>query len=309
MMEQSRAVSGPDGVRILQVQRIAYRFGDAVALENVSFRADRGEMLGIVGPDGAGKTTAMRVVLGLIRPDEGSVLWRGEPIGREAVRQFGYLPEVRGLYPRMTTRENLVFFAELRGQGSAAARAGAEEWITRLGLGAVAGRPFGSLGVGDAHRVELAGALVHGPELLVLDEPFAGLDPGGVDFVGSVLQQQAASGVTIVLSTSRLELVERLCTALVVINRGRRVVGGRIEDLRRGRRRLRVGLTGGGSEWLEAVSGLHLVEIGDDNVLLELDEGVSEDAVLDAARASGRVTHFAIEPASVAEIFREAVAD
>ncbi len=309
MMEQSLPVTDPDGVRILQVKGLGHRFGDEVALEDVSFRADRGEMLGIVGPDGAGKTTAMRAVLGMLTPDRGTVLWQGQVIDESAARRFGYLPEARGLYPRMTGRENLRFFGMLRGVETALIDAQIETWLGRLGLGAAADEPFERLSTGDAQRMELAATLIHDPELLVLDEPFAGLDPGGVDFVGGILQQQAAGGVTVVLSTSRLELVERLCTALVVINRGRRVAGGRIEDLRGGRRRLRVGLISSSGDWLDVVPGVYVIEVGDENVLLELDHGVSEDAVLDAARGSGKVTHFAIEPASVADIFRQAVSD
>ena len=309
MMEQSQPMPDPDGVRILQVKGLGHRYGDEVALEDVSFRADRGEMLGIVGPDGAGKTTAMRAVLGLLTPDRGTVLWRGERVEDATVRRFGYLPETRGLYPRMTGRENLRFFGGLRGVDIRVIDTQIDTWLTRFGLTEIADEPFERLSTGDAQRMELAATLVHDPELLVLDEPFAGLDPGGVDFVGSVLQQQAAGGVTVVLSTSRLEIVERLCTALVVISRGRRVVGGRIEDLRRGRRRLRVGLISSSGDWLDVVAGVHVIEVGDENVLLELEHGVSEDAVLDAARGSGKVTHFAIEPASVADIFRQAVAD
>ena len=201
-----------------------------MALDGVSFAVEAGQMFGFVGPNGAGKTTAMRIAMGVLAPDRGQVLWRGRPVGAEARRRFGYMPEERGLYPKMRVRRHLSYLAALH--GVADPDAAADRWIERLGLTERANDRVEQLSLGNQQRVQLAAALVHEPELLILDEPFSGLDPVGVDVLSGVLKEYAATGVPVVFSSHQLELVERLCEAVAIIKDGRLVACGLVDELR-----------------------------------------------------------------------------
>jgi ABC-2 type transport system ATP-binding protein len=279
----------------------------------LSFAVSEGQLFGFVGPNGAGKTTAMRIVLGVLEPDGGEVRWRERPADAAARARFGYMPEERGLYPKMRVADQLVHLARLHGVGAAGARAAAGQWLERLGLGAVAGRRTETLSLGNQQRAQLAAALVHEPELLVLDEPFSGLDPVGVDVLSEVLRERARAGVPVVFSSHQLELVERLCDAVAIVRGGRVVAAGRVADLRaqRAGRRWRVELAdrnGDRAGWLAAVPGASLVAADDHAVVVELGPGADEQALLDAARRAGRVRRFAPEEPTLAELFREVVA-
>ena len=298
---------------MLELRELARRYGDVVALDGVSFTVEAGQMFGFVGPNGAGKTTTMRIVLGVLAPDRGEVLFRGRPVDFETRARFGYMPEERGLYPKMRVRDQLVYFGRLHGNRAASAQAAADRWIERLGLTERAGDRVEQLSLGNQQRVQLAAAMVHDPELLVLDEPFSGLDPVGVDVLSGVLADYAAGGVPVVFSSHQLELVERLCEAVAIIKDGRLVASGRVEDLRdRGaeRRRVRIKVEGAGDDgaWLARVPGAE--EVGRDprGLLVALQDSVPPDAVLDAARVAGSVTYFSHERPTLTDLFREAVA-
>jgi ABC-2 type transport system ATP-binding protein len=293
---------------VLELRDLARRYGDVVALDGVSFSVEEGQMFGFVGPNGAGKTTTMRIILGVLAADRGDVRFRGAPVDFRMRRRFGYMPEERGLYPKMRVRDQLVYLARLHGRDTAAARESAERWIDRLGLTERAGDRVEQLSLGNQQRVQLAAALVHDPELLVLDEPFSGLDPVGVDVLSGVLSDYAARGVPVVFSSHQLELVERLCEAVAIIKDGRLVASGRVEELRdRGSdgRRVRVEVQGADDGWLPP--GAEVVDRGPRGLLVAVD-GVGPDAVLDAARRSGTVTYFALERPTLTDLFREAVA-
>jgi ABC-2 type transport system ATP-binding protein len=293
---------------VLELRDLARRYGDVVALDGISFTVESRQMFGFVGPNGAGKTTAMRIVLGVLAADRGEVLFRGRPVDLETRARFGYMPEERGLYPKMRVRDQLVYLARLHGIDAGAAAASADRWIDRLGLTERAGDRVEQLSLGNQQRVQLAAALVHDPQLLVLDEPFSGLDPVGVDVLSGVLADYAAGGVPVVFSSHQLDLVERLCEAVAIIKDGRLVASGRVEELRdRGavERRVRVEVQAEGDEWLPA--GADVVDRGPRGVLVALD-GLAPDAVLDAARRAGTVSYFALERPTLTDLFREAVA-
>jgi ABC-2 type transport system ATP-binding protein len=295
---------------VLELRDLARRYGDVVALDGISFSVAAGQMFGFVGPNGAGKTTAMRIVLGVLAPDRGEVRFRDRPVDFEVRTRFGYMPEERGLYPKMRVRDQLVYLARLHGSGEREAGASADRWIERLGLGARAGDRVEELSLGNQQRVQLAAALVHDPELLVLDEPFSGLDPVGVDVLSGVLADYAATGVPVVFSSHQLELVERLCEAVAIIKDGRIVASGPVEALRdRGGRdrRVRVAVDGAAEGWLARVPGAEVVATGPRGTLVALHDGAAPDAVLDAARAAGSVTHFSLERPTLTDLFREAV--
>jgi ABC-2 type transport system ATP-binding protein len=296
---------------VLELRDLARRYGDVVALDGISFTVQAGQMFGFVGPNGAGKTTTMRIVLGVLAADRGEVLFRGQKVDFETRTRFGYMPEERGLYPKMRVRDQLVYLARLHGLSGPEATEAAGAWIDRLGLTERAGDRVEELSLGNQQRVQLAAALVHGPELLVLDEPFSGLDPVGVDVLSGVLSDYAAGGVPVVFSSHQLELVERLCEAVAIIKDGRLVASGAVEELRdRGAagRRVRVAVDAAGDDWLSGVPGAEPLDHGPRGTLVALNDGVGPDAVLDAARRAGSVSYFAVERPTLTDLFREAVA-
>jgi ABC-2 type transport system ATP-binding protein len=296
---------------MLEVADLARRYGDVVALDGLSFTVEPGQLFGFVGPNGAGKTTTMRIILGVLEPDAGSVRWRGAPVNLATRARFGYMPEERGLYPKMRVRDQLAYFASLHGLSRPDALAATDGWLERLGIADRAGDRVEALSLGNQQRVQLGAALVHDPELLVLDEPFSGLDPVGVDVLSGVLRELADGGVPVLFSSHQLELVERLCESVAIVKDGRLVASGKVDDLRSAgvaALTVRVAVAGGGEEWLAAVPGAEVVDRGPDGVLVALQDGAGPEAVLDAARATGTVTHFAVERPTLSELFRKAVA-
>ena len=295
--------------RLLELIELRRRYGEVVALDGISFAVAAGQMFGFVGPNGAGKTSAMRIVVGVLEPDSGRVLWRGRPVDARARARFGYMPEERGLYPKMRVRRQLSYLAQLHGLDAGAAGRAADHWIERLGVEDRAGDRVEELSLGNQQRVQLAAALVHDPDLLVLDEPFSGLDPIGVDALSEVLSERARAGVPVLFSSHQLDLVERLCDAVAIVSRGRVVAAGGVDELRarRGRRTLRVGVRGEVADWAAGLRGVEVLERAGDELLLALHEHADDQAVLDAARRAGSVTLFAFERQTLAELFREVV--
>jgi ABC-2 type transport system ATP-binding protein len=295
---------------VLELDGLRRRYGETVALDGLSFAVSAGQLFGFVGPNGAGKTTAMRIVLGVLRADGGEVRWKGRPVDPVARARFGYMPEERGLYPKMRVADQLVHFARLHGNDAASARAATSEWLERLGLTEVAARRTETLSLGNQQRAQLGAALVHDPELLVLDEPFSGLDPVGVDVLSEILRDRARAGVPVVFSSHQLELVERLCDAVAIVRGGRVVASGRVAELRaqRAGRRWRVELAGAPEGWVESLTQATVVGRENGAVVVELGPDADEQALLDAARRAGRVRRFAPEEPTLADLFREVVA-
>ena len=292
---------------MLELQGLTRRYGDLLALDDLSFTVAEGQLFGFVGPNGAGKTTAMRIILGVLAPDAGEVRWRGQPMDDEIRKRVGFLPEERGLYPKMRVRDQLEYFARLHGLPAGEAADAAGYWIERLGVAERAGDRVEALSLGNQQRVQLAAALVHNPEVLVLDEPFSGLDPVGVDVLAEVLAERAAEGIPVIFSSHQLELVERLCEAVAIINRGRLVAAGPVEELRAsgGDRRWQVEVADAAGDWASGLDGVTVLEKHDGRVVLAVDG--DEQRVLDAARAAGRVTLFSGVQPTLAELFRQAV--
>jgi ABC-2 type transport system ATP-binding protein len=216
-------------------------------------------------------------------------------------------PEGRGLYPKMRVRDQLEYFARLHGLPAAEAASAAGYWIERLGVADRADDRVEALSLGNQQRVQLAAALVHNPEVLVLDEPFSGLDPVGVDVLAEVLADRAADGIPVIFSSHQLELVERLCEAVAIINRGRLVAAGSVEELRRsgGERRYQVEVADAGTDWVSGLEGVTVLEKANGRVVLAV-EG-DDQQVLDAARAAGRVLSFGAVQPTLAQLFRQAV--
>ena len=293
---------------MLDLIDLTRRFGDVVALDDVSFSVPGGEMVGFVGPNGAGKTTAMRIVLGVLQADSGEVRWRGKRVDAAVRRRFGYMPEERGLYPKMRVLDQLAYLGRLHGLDAGDARARSLRTIEILGVADRVNDRTETLSLGNQQRVQLAAALAHEPEVLVLDEPFSGLDPVGVDTLAGVLREQAAAGVPVVFSSHQLELVERLCESVVMINAGRIVAAGRISDLRASdaRRLVRVEVAGKAPDWTR-LAGVTVVERLASGAVLELSDGTVPNDVLDLARAAGEVRWFGVVQPSLPDIFRRVV--
>jgi ABC-2 type transport system ATP-binding protein len=294
---------------MLEVRDIRKRFGAVQALDRCTFSVARGRMLGFLGPNGAGKTTAMRAIFGLVSLDGGEVLWNGRPIGLEERLRFGYMPEERGLYPRMPVGDQLEYFARLHGLDAAAARTAAARWLERLGLAGRVDAKLEELSHGNQQRAQLAAALVHEPELLVLDEPFAGLDPLAVHTLADVLRGEAARGAAVLFSSHQLELVEDICEEVAVVDRGRIVATGDLNALKRAsqRRRIDLQLEGAASGWLPNVAGVEFVDRRNGDLRLLAGRQVDPQAVLAAAEAQARVVAFAYGPPSLADLFLELV--
>jgi ABC-2 type transport system ATP-binding protein len=295
---------------VLTVSGLVKRYGQVVALDGTDFEAAPGRLVGFLGANGAGKTTTMRCIFGLVRPDAGDVRWDGHPITPAHRLRFGYMPEQRGLYPRMRVGEQLAYFAAQHGLPGGEARVASSRWLERLGLADRERSKLEDLSHGNQQRVQLAAALVHDPELLVLDEPFSGLDPLGVATMSEVLHERAAAGTTVLFSSHQLDLVEDICEDVIIIGRGRIVAAGSIGELRArsGRRHLEVEVVGGGDGWLPA-TGFAVLERAGDRVKLLVDEDADLERLLVAARAAGDVRRFAYEPPRLSELFMEAVAD
>ena len=292
----------------LEIDRVSKRYGDVAALSEMEFAVAGGELFGFVGSNGAGKTTTMRIVLGVLAADSGEVRWRGRPVGPEVRRRIGYMPEERGLYPKMRVAEQLVYLAQLHGLSTPAARAAADRWADRLGVGARRASKVEELSLGNQQRVQLAAALVHDPEVLVLDEPFSGLDPVAVDVMSGVLAEKAAEGVPVIFSSHQLDLVERLCHRVGIVAAGRMVASGTVEELRTGgRSQLVVHAPGAAPGWADGLPGVRALSVADGRTVLELGPAADDQAVLAAAVRTGPVHEFARRRPSLADLFREVV--
>ncbi|GAA4416085.1 ATP-binding cassette domain-containing protein [Actinokineospora soli] len=294
--------------RGLEIDRVSKRYGDVVALREMTFEVRAGELFGFVGSNGAGKTTTMRIALGVLAADSGEVRWDGAPITATTRRHIGYMPEERGLYPKMKVGEQLVYLARLHGLSPRAAERAVAEWTERLGVAARRGDEVQKLSLGNQQRVQLAAALVHDPEILVLDEPFSGLDPVAVDVMSGVLQDKARDGVPVVFSSHQLDLVERLCDRVGIVRSGRMEACGTVDELRAsGTVRLVVEAPGAAHGWADRLPDVTVHGYDGGRTILELGDGADDQAVLQAALATGPVTEFSRRRQSLTELFRSVV--
>src|SRR5229473_662433 len=292
---------------MLEISDLYQRFGDRIAVDKLSLGVNGGEIVGLVGRNGAGKTTTMRAVMGIYRPLGGSITWSGHPVGLSDRLRFGYMPEERGLYPQMRVLNQIAYFARLHGVAQRAATSQAQQWLTRLGLEGREQDRVVALSHGNQQRVQLAVALVYQPELLVLDEPFAGLDPSAVDSLSEVLRAETARGTAVLFSSHQLDLVERLCDRIVILEQGRVLANGTLDELRaRVPQRLRVKVATS-ADWTANLRGIEILSKDVLGVVLAATPGMDTQAVLQQAMAAGEVEHFGFESGGLAELYRELV--
>jgi len=294
---------------MLDFDGVTKRFGPVTALDGCAFTARPGRLTGFLGPNGAGKTTAMRAVFGLVELDAGTVRWQGVPVCAGQRARFGYMPEERGLYPRMRVRDQLVYLGELCGRAAKDVGRSVDGWLERLGLAGRAADRLDALSHGNQQRVQLIAALAGDPDLLVLDEPFAGLDPIAMDVMGGLLSDVADGGVTVLFSSHQLDLVQDLCQDVVIIDHGRIVLAGDLAELRARvpYRLVDIRYRGPAPDW-SRLPLVELVEAGDGRARLRAGRGTDVAAVLAAVLDRAEIVSFAYQPPTLSELFREAVA-
>ncbi|WP_150307566.1 ABC transporter ATP-binding protein [Planctomonas psychrotolerans] len=293
---------------MLEVSHINRSFGDRHVLRDVSFTVPPGKLTGFVGGNGAGKTTTMRIILGVLSADSGVVTLNGERLTEDSRRIFGYMPEERGLYPKMKVREQVVYLARLHGLSASDATRNATDLLERLGLGERLEDTVESLSLGNQQRAQIAAALVHDPDVLVLDEPFSGLDPIAVEVVLGVLKERAASGVPVLFSSHQLDIVERLCDEVVVIADGVIRAAGPREQLRdEHSSNLTELLLDGDAGWLREMPGVSVVDFDGGYALFDAEDEPARQRVLQRAVTQGGVLGFTRQRPTLAEIFTEVV--
>jgi ABC-2 type transport system ATP-binding protein len=298
---------------MLEVDDISRSFGSRRVLDGVSFTVGAGRMTGFVGGNGAGKTTTMRIILGVLSSDSGTVALDGTRLTPADRALFGYMPEERGLYPKMKIAEQIVYLGRLHGMTPQAAKRSTDDLLERLGLGERANETVESLSLGNQQRAQIAAALVHDPEVLVLDEPFSGLDPMAVETVQAVLTEHAAGGAPVLFSSHQLDIVERLCDDLVVIAGGTIRAAGSRESLRAEHSEPRYEIElAADAGWVRELEGVRVVELDGNYAQFEVDRGdeglAASQAVLTRALASGPVARFTPLHPTLAQIFKEVVA-
>ena len=295
---------------MLRLDDLHKRFGGVVALAGCSFAVARGQMLGFLGPNGAGKTTAMRSVFGLVRPDRGTVTWEGNKLSTRTRRNFGYMPEERGLYPKMRVQDQLVYFGRIHGLTRPQAERETDRWLDVFDLEERRDAKLEELSHGNQQRVQLIVALIHEPPLLILDEPFVGLDPIAAHTMARVLRSRADAGTAVLFSSHQLDVVEGLCEDVVIVNDGRVVLSGKVNRIRSAspRRYLDVVFEGGfDHEWTSQLERATVVETKEDGCRILIDHRGDVAALAATAASSGTISQFALEPPPLSEIFRELV--
>ena len=300
---------------MLDVERLTYRYETpptvTTAVEGLSFSVSAGSVCGLVGPNGAGKTTTMRAVLGLLRPWEGTVRWGGRPIGYPERQRFSYFPAQRALYPRMRVAAQLEFMGRIHGMEATDAASAGKQWLDRLGVGDFADRPLHSLSEGEQQRAQLAACFLHGPSLVVLDEPFTWLDVDGVGLLSGLLRELAASGTAVLVSSHQLDVLEDVCDSVVIMAKARLVVAGVVDELRRAARHrvLRVRFASPvGAGWAKPLAGVDVAEAGPAQVVLRLGPEVAAESVAAAAAAAGPVLECGWNPPRLRELYRDVLA-
>lgn len=301
--------AGGSPLASLEFDAAVKRFDARAALDGCTFTARPGRLTGFLGPNGAGKTTAMRAVFGLVELDSGAVRWRGAPIAAAERARFGYMPEERGLYSRMRVRDQLVYLGELCGRTAGDVGRNVERWLDQLGLLDRADDRLDTLSHGNQQRIQLIAALVNEPDLLVLDEPFSGLDPVAAAAMAELLTEVARAGATVLFSSHQLDLVEDLCEDVVIIDHGRVVLAGDLADLRAAvpQRFIEIRYREAAPDW-PRLPAVEMLEVNGPRMRLKIEREADLAAVVASARDAGDLISLAYQPPTLSELFRQSVA-
>ncbi len=295
----------------LMVEHLNKAFGPVQAIKDLSLEVQEGALFGFLGPNGAGKTTTMRMILDLIRPDSGQITWNGAPVREVARRSFGYLPEERGLYPKMEVQAQLLFLARLAGLSKQDALVALEEWLERFQITANRQTRLEALSKGNQQKVQFLAAVLHDPTILIMDEPFSGLDPINVAVLKEAFLELHRRGKTIIFSTHQLEQVEELCEDMVLINKGQAVMQGRVQEIKRqhGRNVARLTLDNDPEPpWLEQLPGVQITKRRQDYLEMQLQADLNPNLIVEAAlEHGGIISRFELVEPSLTDIFIELV--
>ncbi|MHB8646849.1 MAG: ABC transporter ATP-binding protein [Thermomicrobiales bacterium] len=295
----------------LEIAHITKAFGAFIAVQDVSFTAEAGQIFGFLGTNGAGKTTTMRIILDILRPDSGSVTWNGTPNTAVPRRLWGYLPEERGLYPKMVVEEQLLFLARLYGASERDARRDLNDWLERFNIEENRRKRVEQLSKGNQQKIQFLAAVLHDPDILIMDEPFSGLDPVNAAQMIEAFGEMRRRGKTIIFSTHQMEQAEELCQAIAIIHRGHLVVHGDVRAVKRGtgRQVVRLALADDADiPWLDRLPGVTVTKRRPDFVEMDVERGNDPETILRAAlEHGGRVTRFEIGEPSLNDIFLASV--
>ena len=295
----------------LMVEHINKWFGSFQAINDLSMDVREGVMFGFVGPNGAGKTTTMRMILDLLRPDAGAITWNGVPVSEVPRREFGYLPEERGLYPRMETQEQLLFLARLSGMSREDALKSLNDWLERFQITAYRHKKIEELSKGNQQKVQFLAAILHNPELLVMDEPFSGLDPVNAAALKEAFLDMRQRGKTIIFSTHQLEQVEEMCEDMLLINKGQAMVQGNVQEIKRqhGRNVARLTLVNDPeAPWLNTLDGIEVTKRRQDYIEMQFQANLNPNVIVEAAlQHGGIISRFEVVEPSLTDIFIEVV--
>ncbi len=292
----------------IRLEGVAKTFSGHQAVKDLSLGIERGSVFGLLGPNGAGKTTTLRMVMNVLAPDAGTIRILGSPSTQASRDRVGYMPEERGLYPRMVVEEHLLFMAEIKGARRADAARRLGPWLDRMGLGAWRRRRVNELSKGMQQKAQFVATVLHDPEILILDEPMSGLDPVGTDLMRDVLVSMSREGKTIVLSSHQMETVERLCDSIALIDRGAKLLDGPVADVKRryGKNTVALAYEGDGG-FLAGLPGVVKVTDSGRHVEIRLADGADPQAVLHEAVGRLRVSRFEVVQPSLHEIFVDQV--
>ncbi|WP_048602035.1 ABC transporter ATP-binding protein [Rubeoparvulum massiliense] len=292
----------------LQLEHVRKEFGKFVAVKDFNLSIAQGEMFGLLGANGAGKTTTIRMILGLLAPTSGKILWKGKKINYSITDQIGYLPEERGLYPKLNVVEQLAYLGELKGMKRSEAKDEANRWLERLQVPEFAKKKVEELSKGNQQKIQFISSILHRPSLLFLDEPFSGLDPVNVELLKESLVHLHQNGTTIIFSSHRMEHVEELCKELCILHHGEMVLHGNLKEIKRsfGKRSIVLHTTASDLE-LESIAGVSKVKTTAEGYEIQIvNEEVSQE-ILAHVSGKGFITKFALEEPSLNEIFIEKV--
>ncbi len=303
-----KVVKGRGAKMALHIKNVSKRFGDFSAVDDLTLSVEEGTMYGFLGANGAGKTTTFRMILGLLTPNEGQITWNNKKINYKTSPEIGYLPEERGLYPKIKVEEQLIFLGQLRGMNKNNAKTEMNKWLARMDISHYANKKVEELSKGNQQKIQVIASLLHNPKLLILDEPFSGLDPVNVEMLKNAILDFRNDGATILFSSHRMDHVEELCEQLSIIDKGKQIVSGSLRDVKRsfGKQNVRI-KSDHDLSMLTSIDGVTSVTKSVEGAIYQIDsETVAQSLLLEALKA-GPIRHFAIEEPSLQDIFIEKV--
>ncbi|WP_058302713.1 ABC transporter ATP-binding protein [Gorillibacterium timonense] len=295
---------------VLQLEEVTKRYGDKTAVNGISLQVERGEIFGLLGGNGAGKTTTMRMVLGLIYPDDGKILYNGKPYSGELLRKLGYLPEERGLYPKIKVSEQILYLAELRGVHKHDADKALKGWLEKFGVPDYYGKKVEELSKGNQQKIQFIAAIIHNPDILILDEAFSGLDPVNVELLKATVLQLRDEGKTILFSSHRMDHVEELCRNICILHKSNTVLKGSLRDIKNSYPKERVLLeTAVPVTGLEGLPGVTQVKSEGGRYEFRVTEPAAAQRILQQAMSQTDINRFQILEPTLTEIFIKKVGD